>query len=862
VSASESARTLELARGLFDPGWYPVDDDSLVGPFEHFIALGCRTDGDPHPLFSVEHYLAQVPELAETGDSPLLHFVREGWIRGLSPHPLFDTEYYVRRYGSELQAGEDPLTHFLREGSEHVLMPSPWFDTAFYRHHYSDVYASGMNMLVHFVVFGGKEGRRPSSEFEPTLHARRRRLPATVNPLIDFLQRLERVRASGSTSTDPEYSVVILNYNKPLMTVQAVTEVLEDPEFARRAEVIVVDNGSDPQNYTTLRTQLPTAARLLRLDVNRFFGEGNNLGAELARGEFIIFLNNDAFLDAPAVATMRKVFTDHPDCGAVGPRFLYPDGRVQEAGALISPCGIAVQRGKFLSPAVDIYTKTEPVDYVSAACVMLRRETFDEVGGFDLIWDPAYYEDADLGLKVGLLGKRVYYCPDASVVHVENTTSGDERLALRMDGIVEVNREKFVARWSHYLESGRRADRASVTFPSRTRGPRRDRVAVVYTPYPLYPGGGERYLLTIAEALAPEYDVVLATPELYSTWRLRTVARDLRLDLSHVTPIARRDLERYADCELFVAMGNELYPTVQPQGRRALYHCQFPFQMTPDHVADHARNLVGYEAVVVNSEFTAGNYRAEAERYGEHAPPILVIAPPVQQVAEGPEQRVPFRILHVGRFTPHGHGKRQDVLVEAFRALVRDHPTAELHLAGAVPATPAARDYVLGLRRATMDLPVTFHLNVAPAQLDALYRSSAVYWHATGYDSPVQLGAESQEHFGISIVEAMSAGAYPIVFDGGGPPGFIEPTVSGELWSTTDDLVELTRAFFEAAPESRRARSAAAREVAKKFDQASFTKAIRTLLSAEASSANGAVPREALAADARGHAMSRAAGGE
>ena len=808
--------------GIFDPAW-------AGAPFDVFVAQGAQPDADPSPLFSVEHYLRQAPELLATGESPLLHFVREGWQRGLSPHPLFDTAFYVRRHGRAFRDGEDPLTHFLRAGAELGFAPCAWFDTAWYTKTYKDVASSEINPLVHFTVFGAREGRKPHKEFDPKLHRRRRGLDANANPLVDFLRRLDAARAEAARVDDPLYSVVVLNFNKPLMTVQAVVELLADPSARANAEVIVVDNGSTPENYALLRAQLPPAARVVRLDENRYFGEGNNLGAEEARAPYLVFLNNDAFVDPGAFDALRAAFDEHPDCGAAGPRFLYPDGRIQEAGAMMSACGIALQRGKFLAPTTELYRTTEPVDYVSAACVMIRRETFDAVGGFDLIWDPAYYEDADLGFKLRLLGKRVYYRPDATVVHLENTTSNDAGLALRMDGIVEVNREKFVARWSRYIASGHDSAAAGCTLPSREMRARTRPVAAIYTPYPLYPGGGERYLLTIAEALGARYDVVLATPERYSRWRIRTLARDLQLDLSHVLPVARRDLDRYADCALFVAMGNELYPQVAAQGRRAVYHCQFPFTMAPEHVAGNGRHLAGYEAVVVNSAFTQHHYRAEAERYGETPPPVHVVAPPVPQVPLGDEARVAGRILSVGRFTPEGHSKRQDVLIDAFRALVRERPGVELHLAGTVPEYPAARDYLLALRREALDLPVTFHLSLAPAQLHALYRSSAVYWHATGAGRP-DVMPQMQEHFGISIVEAMSAGAYPFAYAGGGPPEFLTPGRTGELWDEPASLVAQTTAFLDADVAVREARSQAARDAARGFDVPTFERHILELL--------------------------------
>ncbi len=815
----------DLARVIYDPTWVRADGVSEDEAFANYLAAGARPPGDPNPLFSVEHYLSQAPELRETNESPLLHFVSAGWRRGLSPHPLFDVRYYVRTYGGELDEDEDPLSHYLRVGAEKLYHPSAWFDPGYYEQTYEDVRGE-MDPLVHYAVFGGREGRRPNKYFDSVLHRSRHGLPEAVNPLTDFLERLAAARRLASAPVEPEFSIVILNFNKALMTLQGVVAVFDDPAVAQRAELIVVDNGSSSEEYALLKTELPGSVRVVRLDVNRYFGEGNNVGAEVARGRYVVFLNNDAFLERGALDAMRAVFDRFPDCGAVGPKFLYPDGRVQESGATISPCGIATQRGKFLAQTHRIYTRTEPVDYVSAACLMLRRETFDQAGGFDLIWDPAYYEDTDLGLKIELLGKRVYYCPDAEVIHVENATSGDASLALRLDGIVEVNREKFVARWSQYLTGGRDPAAAGIGLPStaqRPRDPARG-LAVLYTPYALYPGGGERYLLTIAEALRPHYDVLLATPERYSIWRIRTLARDLELDLSHVAPIAARDLSRHAGCDLFIAMGNELYPPVAAHGRLAIYHCQFPFPMHPQHVAHNGRLLAGYAAVVVNSAFTARHYRAQAARYGELPPPVRVIAPPVPQTAASGLERRANRIVHVGRFSPAGHSKRQDVLVEAFRLLTEANPPGalELDLIGTVPADPGARDYLLAVRKRARDLAVTFHLNVATAEIHRLYAAASVYWHATGYDDKGVHNPEVQEHFGISVIEAMSAGCVPFAYRGGGPVDLIEPGRTGYLWDTPAELAGLTQRFIELDAQSKAEMVGRVRAEARRYEPGRF----------------------------------------
>jgi GT2 family glycosyltransferase len=131
----------------------------------------------------------------------------------------------------------------------------------------------------------------------------------------------------------------------------------------------------------------------------------------------------------------------------VGPRLLYPDGRLQEAGAFIDEDGVAVQVGKFSIYDKNDLSKYRVVDYCSAACFAVRRGTFDCVAGFDHIYEPLYYEDVDLCFKITSLGKHIYYCPESAVYHIENATSSEQRVKLSLNNIVELNKATFLSRW-------------------------------------------------------------------------------------------------------------------------------------------------------------------------------------------------------------------------------------------------------------------------------------------------------------------------------------------------------------------------------------------------------------------------------
>lgn len=830
---------IERLRGaLFDEQWYRNGGPPFTGDaYEHFAGDGWRLRRNPHPLFDLAYYLRQAPELAGGDENPLEHYVRVGTSLGLDPHPLFDTSFYLGRY-EQLAGSMNPLAHYLQTGARDGLDPSSYFVTSYYLERSPDVAAGGENPLVHYAAFGGAElHRRPHPLFDPRSYARRHELGRDTNPLVHFLDRLRALRARPATvAPSPDVSAIVLNLNKSLLTTECVLELL-DPPGAIPLEVVVVDNGSEPADFEQLATMLAGSVKLVRLATNRFFGEGNNIGVDASSGRLLLFVNNDAFVSSAALAALKAVLDGHPDAGAVGAKLVYPDGRLQECGATVSSCGSVTQRGKLLDDQPGRFAKSESVDYVSAACLLMPRCDFDEVGGFDLAWDPAYYEDVDLCLKLALLGKSTYYCPQAVVTHIENATSSDVSTGMRLGTVVEVNREKFIARWGAYLERRERSA-ARVTLPPRaSAAPAFAGTAVLYTPYALVPGGGERYLLTIAQALARRYRTYLLTPELYSSFRLRTLASDLGLDLGGVRLEHVSEIARLADCDVFVALGNEALPPLRAVGRRSIFVCQFPFPMHPNHVAGQWGTLESYDDVAVYSQFAADHFRAQAGRLSRHAPPVTVLPPPAPMYADaGPAARVSGRILNVGRFAPGGHCKRQDTLVDAFRLLVRAsrRDDLELHLVGTVSAAPDSREFYRDVHHRAQGLPVYFHLSAPPEIVSDLYATSSSYWHATGYGNSEALFPERMEHFGIAVVEGMSAGCIPMVYAVAGPAEIVRHGVTGYHWLTLDDLVKTNLRVLGASDDQNRVMRERAQAAARDYDAAAFENRLSALLGAPA----------------------------
>ena len=250
---------------------------------------------------------------------------------------------------------------------------------------------------------------------------------------------------------NPTVSIIIVNRNLANLTLNCVDAVVAHTEVGLY-EIIVVDNGSDAVEVETL-VRASSNFRLIALNRNMYFGEANNIGVENAAGEYVLFLNNDVLVTHDWFNQLFMVLSNEFRAGAVGPKFLYPDGKLQEAGAYIRADGWVLQLGMGGMRVPPAYVDTiQVVDYCSAACLLMRKSDFLSLGGFDPIFDPCYFEDCDLAMRLRSRGLFTYYCGQAVVYHHGQLTARREWTADQLSGFVSANRDKFVSRWGSFLK--------------------------------------------------------------------------------------------------------------------------------------------------------------------------------------------------------------------------------------------------------------------------------------------------------------------------------------------------------------------------------------------------------------------------
>ncbi|HEY0368108.1 MAG TPA: glycosyltransferase family 2 protein, partial [Chthoniobacterales bacterium] len=305
---------------------------------------------------------------------------------------------------------------------------------------------------------------------------------ARVEPHRSAYQRVIYLTPPG----DPLVSLIIPTRDRAPLLRRCVESILAKTGY-RNFELVILDNdSSEPDALAYLDSLGSDQIRVVRAPGDFNYSRMNNLGVQQAQGSFIALLNNDLEVIEPDWLREMLSHAARPEIGAVGARLWYPNGTLQHGGVIVGAGGVASHAHAELAKNEPGYFSraqlTQNFSAVTAACMLLRRDVYLQVGGFDEVSLPVAFNDVDFCLRLTGAGWRIVWTPFAELIHHESASRGYEDTIekhSRFQAEVEYMKQKWAGRlendpaFNPNLSLGEQL--FTLAFPPRIRKPWQDR---------------------------------------------------------------------------------------------------------------------------------------------------------------------------------------------------------------------------------------------------------------------------------------------------------------------------------------------------------------------------------------------------
>ena len=271
--------------------------------------------------------------------------------------------------------------------------------------------------------------------------------PESISLFDDNLDTTKTIKFKKHKN--PLVSIIIPVYNAWDYNYRCLLSIFENTHPDISYEIIIADDCSS-DTTKDIKKHIKNI-KVARPEENLGFLKNCNNAAKQAVGKYVFFLNNDTQVQKNWLKSLVDLIESDKSIGMVGSKLVYPDGRLQEAGGIIWQDASGWNYGRLNDPSNPEYNYLKEADYISGAAIMLSKKLWDEIGGFDERYVPAYFEDSDLAFEVRKHDFKVVYQPQSVVVHFEGISHGtDENSGLKK--YQAINKEKFIEKWRETLE--------------------------------------------------------------------------------------------------------------------------------------------------------------------------------------------------------------------------------------------------------------------------------------------------------------------------------------------------------------------------------------------------------------------------
>ena len=460
----------------------------------------------------------------------------------------------------------------------------------------------------------------------------------------------------------PIISIILVLYNRAELTLSCLHSLLHQSFFAY--EVIIVDNSSTDRT-SELLAKIKNA-NIIYNESNKHFLLAANQGSEIATGQYLLFLNNDARLLGDSLRVALQTISEDADIGAVGGKIILPDGTLQEAGSIIWQDGSCLGYGRGDNPQAPQYMYSREVDYCSGAFLLTPRQLFINLGSFDILYQPAYYEETDYCVKVHKAGYKIIYDPSVTILHYEFASSQSDRAV----ALQARNQEIFVTQHQDWLQSQYYPDVNNILAAS-SRKNSDGRVLFIddRIPHPYLGSGYTRGHKILQIMVELGYRVTFYPTDLSYQESWQTTYQDLPRSIEVFNSYGLQKLEE------FLKARPHYYNTIFVSRPHNMNHLNYVLQQ--NKILTNITIIYDAEALYCLRDFARqnilGNHLSEEEKYREIAKELELAKNSDFIISVSPIEREKFieygyeKVEILGHSlvttpTPNSFAERQDIL--------------------------------------------------------------------------------------------------------------------------------------------------------------------------------------------------------